>query len=83
MDGIAMKLLGDLAYNKRNNLLLIKRVTRLSAFIKSECSSVNDALDNIKIVVNNNCSNPPSEYKNSKRILLGGTFYKYHVWAVK
>lgn len=69
----AIELLGKYAYNLKNNNIIESRIDRLIKF-------ANDNNSKIDIHINNNWKTPNK--KNKKCVLLGGTTYKYMVWAI-
>lgn len=70
---MAIKLLGNYAYHKQTKVEMTSRINKLISFA-SECNST------IEIRINNSWGKAPGKYQNSK--LIGGTTYKYQVWAV-
>jgi len=72
----AVELLGSLAKNKKTGNVLNNRVAKLVDFLEENEGQ------NIEIVTNNSWSVPPkkSQLKNYKHV--GGTTYKYQIWAV-
>ena len=82
MKDVSLNLLGDLAFNKKTNNVIVSRVNKLTSFLIENSLTVDDALDNVKIEVNNNWSNPPAPSTVYKSCHIGGTTYKYQIWAV-
>lgn len=77
----AIALLGDYAYrnkNKKSGSLLINRVAALMRFIND--NRLNPTSVNIE--TNNNWSKPPRPKSAKLYCHLGGTTYKYQLWAV-
>lgn len=70
----AIKLLGKYAYQKKHGFLLKRRVDNLVRFMKENHGK------KIEVVINNNWSYVAG--KPSKKEKLGGTTFKYMVWAV-
>lgn len=69
----AIELLGEYAYNALTGHKLTRRINRLKTFIRTHGM-------NVEVWVNNSWSHAPGNYKKSMH--LGGTTYKYQLWAV-
>jgi hypothetical protein len=70
----AIELLGDYAINQNNGKLLESRIIGLIEFSKSH--------EQVDVVSNNNWSKPPTPSKWTAYKHIGGTTYRYQVWAV-
>jgi hypothetical protein len=67
---IANKMLNDIGRHTS------QRAERLARFIESH------GLDGLTVEINNNYRRPPKPKSAKHYVLLGGTTYKYQVWAV-
>ena len=70
----AIKLLGQFAYQKKYGFKLKKRIDCLVHFMKENPN------EKIEIVINNNWSCVTG--KPRKKELIGGTTFKYMIWAI-
>ena len=74
----AIKILGSYAYHAQNNSIIDSRVALLRQFQAQN----NIRNKDIEIEVNNNWSEPPAPKSARKYCKIGGTTYKYQLWAV-
>lgn len=83
MKDVAYNLLmnAGVALNARTNQLITQRRDRLVCFIENLKLSTDEALS-ISIEINNNWSDAPNKSTIKHSCLLGGTTYRYQVWAV-
>jgi hypothetical protein len=70
----AIEMLGDYAINQNTGKLIEARISGLIEFSKSN--------ENVELVSNNNWKKPPKPSKWTAYKHLGGTTYRYQVWAV-
>jgi len=70
----AIELLGDYAFNQRTGNEISARIEALIEFSKKH--------SNVEVVVNNNWSNAPRSTTHPHSLRIGGTTYRYQVWAI-